>query len=180
MIRDLRLCAAAFVAGLLVAAAICVWMQYRPSLPSVLAPPSKEVKGEKPLERECEKTIVYRDRVKKELGLPDTVKRDPDKQVTASTQVPGSEHPHTVTSVFDFDTGQTDLYVRRDPLPWLAFNRRGALGLAYGIKDDTDGFVTRGYGRLDLMQVKRLHLGLLGDVDSVGDWYGGGFVEYRW
>jgi len=84
-----------------------------------------------------------------------------------------------MTAVYDSGTGAVDMYLRQDPLPWLAFDRRGALGVAYGFRNEADGFVTRVYGRLDLVQIKRVHAGLLGDVDNAGNWYGGAFAEYR-
>ncbi len=179
MIRDLRLCTIAFIAGLLVAAAVCAWLKYRPSLPSVLAPPAKELAKEVTKRLDRKPVLVYRDKVEKKLGLPTIVTKDPDKHVVASSSVPASDYPHTVTAVYDEKVGNVDLFLRRDSLPWLAFNRRGALGVAYGIKDDADGFVTRIYGRMDLVQTKRLNFGLQGDVDSDGDWYVGGSVELR-
>lgn len=180
MIHDLRLCAVAFIAGLLVSAGICAWMQYRPSLPAVVAPPAKELAKEETKRLDGKPILVYRDKVEKKLGLPAIVTKDPNKHVVASSPVPPSDYPHTMTAVYDERVGNVDMFMRRDPLPWLAFNRRGALGVAYGIKDDSDGFVTRIHGRLDLLQVKRLHAGLLGNVDSDGDWYVGGSIEMRW
>lgn len=178
--RDIKLCLVAFVLGLLVAAGICAWMALKPSLPSVLAPVAKELAKEKPTLLTCKPILVYRDAVEKKLGLPDIVKRDASKHVVASSRVAPSDYPHTVTAVYDDRSGGVDMFARQDPLPWLAFNRRGALGVAYGFKGDHDGAVARVYGRLDLLQVKRLHAGLLGDIDNAGGWYGGGFAEVRW
>jgi len=169
-----------FVLGLFVAGGICAYNAIKPSLPSILAPPSKELINAKSETLDCRPVVVYKDRVKRDLGLPETVKKDPDKKVTASTKVLPSDYPNTVTSVYDTGTGMTDLYIRRDSLPWLAFNRRMAIGAAYGVKDEAQGFVTRVYGRIDLLQIKRLHAGILGDVDNAGGWYGGAFVEGRW
>jgi len=180
MIRDIKLCAASFCAGLLVAAGVCAWIKYRPSLPSVLAPPAKELAKEETATLNCKPVMIYRDRVKEKLGLPPTIQKDPDKKVTASTKVPADDHPHTVTSVYDTSTGATDLYIRRDPLPWLAFDTRRELGVAYGFKDDADGAVARVFGKLDLVQIKALRAGLLGNVDSDGDWYAGAAVSLRW
>ena len=169
-----------FVLGLIVAGGVVVYKTLtKVSLPSILAQPANELKNVKTETLTCRPVIVYQDRAKKDLGLPETVAKDPDKKVTASTKVAASDYPNTVTSVYDTGTGATDLYIRRDPLPWLAFNRRGALGVAYGFKD-TSVTTTRVYGRIDLLQIKRLHFGLLGDVDSAGGWYGGAFSELRW
>ena len=169
-----------FVVGLLVAAGVCAWNAYKPKLPSVLAPPAKELAKEETTVKECQKVAVFRDKVKKKLDLPATVQKDPDKHVVAASPVPPSDHPHTMTAVYDSGTGGVDMFLRQDPLPWLAFNRKGALGMAYGARSEASGFVTRVYGRLDLVQIKMLHAGLLGDVDNAGGWYGGGFAELRW
>ena len=174
------LAAVSFVLGLLVAAGICAWMKYKPSPPSVLSPPAKELVKEETKRLDCRPVLVYRDKVEKKLGLPDAVTKDPAKHVVAASPVPPSDHPHTMTAVYDSGTGGVDMFLRQDPLPWLAFNRRAALGVAYGARSEASGFVTRVYGRLDLLQIKRLHAGLLGDVDNAGGWYGGGFAEVRW
>jgi len=178
--EKITLVAIGVLAGLLLAGAACAWLKFRPSLPSILLPPAKELAGKPTDVLKCKSVIVYRDAVEKKLGLPDIVKRDTSKHVVASSRVAPSDYPHTVTAVYDDRSGGVDMFARQDPLPWVAVNRRGALGVAYGVKDDGDGFVTRIYGRLDLLQVKRLHAGLLGDVDNAGGWYGGAFAEVRW
>lgn len=178
--RTITTHAIAMVIGGLIVAIGCVWIQYRPSLPSVLATPAKELAKEKTKRLECKPILVYRDKVETKLGLPDIVTKDPDKHVVASSKVPPSDYPHTMTAVYDEKVGGVDMFLRQDPLPWLAFNRSAALGVAYGVKDSADGFVTRLYGRVDLVQIKRLHVGLLADVNNAGGWYGGGFAELRW
>jgi len=172
--------AIALVLGGLIVAGGFLWMKYKPSLPSVLAPPSKELAKEETKRLDCKPVLVYRDKVEKKLGLPASVTKDSSKHVVASSPVPPSDYPHTMTAVYDDRIGNVDMYLRQDPLPWLAFNRRMALGAAYGFKDGAQGFVTRVYGRIDLLQVKALHAGLLGDVDNAGGWYGGAFLEGRW
>lgn len=172
--------AVALIVGGLIVAIGCAWIQYRPSLPSVLATPANELAKEQTKTLDCKPVVVYRDKVETKLGLPDIVTKDQDKHVVASSKVPASDYPHTMTAVYDEKVGGVDMFLRQDPLPWASFNRRAALGVAYGFKDDANGAVTRVYGRMDLMQVKRLRLGLLGDVDNAGGWYGGGFAEVRW
>lgn len=72
------------------------------------------------------------------------------------------------------------MFARRDPLPWIDFNRRATLGAAYGFKNDRGGAVIRVYGKVELLQVKALHAGLLGDMDNASGRYGGVFIEARW
>lgn len=172
--------AVALVIGGLIVAIGCAWIQYRPSLPSVLATPAKELAKEETKTLKDKPVVVYREKVKAKLGLPESVKKDATKHVVNSTQVESSDRPTTVTAVYDDQTGVVDLFKRQDRLPWLAFDRRAAIGVAYGVKNDANGFVARIYGRADLIQIKRLHAGLLADVDNAGGWYGGGFAELRW
>lgn len=178
--RDAKTVTGSVVATCVAFAIGLAWINFRPSLPSVLAPSSKELAKEETKRLNCRPVLVYRDKVEKKLGLPDIVTKDQDKHVVASSPAPASDYPHTMTAVYDDKVGNIDMFLRQDPLPWLAFNRRGAVGVAYGFKDGASGFVTRAYGRMDLLQVKRLHAGIMGDVDNAGGWYVGGFVEGRW
>jgi hypothetical protein len=164
------------IIGVLLCSGVAVLIKYRPSAPAVATPQAPELAKETPKVLECEKVVIYRDAVTKKLGIE--AKRG--EHVVASSKLPGDSHPHTVSALYSEETGVTRLLDRQDPLPWLAFNRHGAMGVAYGVKDEASGFVTRLYGRLDLMQIKMLHAGLLGDVDNAGGWYGGAFAEMRW
>lgn len=171
--------AIALVAGGAIVAAGCAWLKLRPSLPSVLAPPAPELAREQTRTLDCKPVIVYRDKVEKKLDLPAAVRRDPDKHVVAASKVPASDHPHTMTAVYDERTGGVDMYLRRDPLPWLGFDARKELGIAYGLKRDADAAVARLHGKLDLVQIKALRGGLLGTIDSDGDWFAGVGVSLR-
>lgn len=167
--RDhLKTFSAGLIMGLMVAGGVCAWNTLnRITHPSVLAPVAKELAKEKTETLPCKPVVVYRDKVKENLNLPATVIKDPDKKVTASTKVPASEFPNTVTSVYDSGTGATDLYIRRDSFPWLGTAYRGSVGLHGGIQEDgeTVGRLSVSYSRL---QVKRLNLGLTGDVSTSG------------
>jgi len=105
---------------------------------------------------------------------------DEGENVIITGYTESSDYPHTMTAVYDSGTGGVDMFLRRDRLPWVAFNQKGSIGVSYGVKNSTTGSVSRLYGRFDLIQIKRLHAGILGDVDTDGDKYGGAFAEYRW
>ena len=168
-----------FIMGILVSGGFIAYHTLsKITAPSILAQPAKELKNVKTETLNCKPVIVYQDKAKKSLNLPETVARDPDKKVTASTKVSASDFPNTVTSVYDTGTGATDLFIRRDPLPWLATNARYELGIGYGYSDN--GSVTRLDGSVELIQVKALHIGLTGTLDSSGAYYGGGRAWVRW
>lgn len=168
-----------FVLGLITAGAVCAYNTIsKITHPSVLAQPAKELKHAKTETLTCKPVIVFQDRVKRDLNLPETVVKDPDRKVTASVKVPASEYHNTVSSVYDTGTGATDMFIRRDKLPWLAMTTRYELGIGYGASDN--GSVTRLDGSVELLQVKALRLGLVGTLDSSGAYYGGGRVWARW
>lgn len=165
------------IAGLLCAALLWVWNAYKPSLPAVLGQPAAKVAGIPTETKACTQVQALAPPAKKKLGLPEHVQKDEQASALTAANVPPSDHPLIATALLHRDSGLGEIYFTPQPMPWLAFNRRTAIGVSYGIKDDTNGFVTRLYGRLDIIQVKRLHAGLLADVDNAGGWYGGGYVE---
>jgi hypothetical protein len=139
--------------------------------PSVLAQPSKELKNEKSETLACRPVVVYRDRVKRDLLLPETVQKDPDKKVTASTKVPASDFPVTVTSVFDTFTGSNDLYTRADPLPWISAYKKTTLSVSYGFAEAAPTFHLS--AQHQFLQIKAMRMYVGGHV--FGDGYK--FVE---
>lgn len=169
---------AGLIMGLVVAGGLCAWNTLnRITHPSVLAPVAKELAKEKTETLLCKKVVVYRDKVKEKLNLPETVVKDPDKKVTASTKVPASDFPNTVTSVYDLGTGATDLYVRRDPLPWLAFDKRWRLGAFYGLSDEENGLFL-GVAQYQFAQIKRVHITAHGQADTSGRYFIGAGVTW--
>jgi hypothetical protein len=162
---------AGLLMGLLVAGGICTWVKFRPSLPSVLATPSKELAKIDKETLKCQPIVIYKDKAKKALGLPETVKADPDKHVVASTQVRSSDRPTTVSAVYDSKLGNVDMYLRNDPYPWFGSDKKWLIGGFYGYSDDSDdsgGAVGELLGMYDLFQVKAVHIGPMGHIDTNG------------
>ena len=175
--RDSRLIGYGLIAGLLIAAVVWAYLSIKPSLPSIESAPSKDlVKVNKEI-LNCIPVVVYKDKAKDKLGLPSAVVAAPEQRVLGATQVNPNERPTTVSAVFNTTSGETTFYQRLDPLPWLDFNRRATLGVAYGFKNDHDGAAIRVYGKLELLQIKALKAGLMGDVDNARGWFGGGYAE---
>lgn len=182
--RSLRHAAKLFGSGVVVGALIvvagCVWLKYRPSLPAVLGQPTDRVAGIPTETKPCTQVQALAPKAKKKLGLPDPIQKDEQASVLTAVDVPRTDHPLIATALLHRDTGIGEIYFTPQPLPWLDFNRRATLGIAYGFKNNATGFVARAYTKLDLLQIKRLHAGLLADVDNAGGWYGGGYAELRW
>ncbi|MEN6540841.1 MAG: hypothetical protein ABFC67_14635 [Mizugakiibacter sp.] len=160
------------------ASAWSLWPREKPAVGvSAPLPPAKEAKGEAKVPLQIRTVYVYRDRVKRKLDLPAPVMADPNKQVITTGKLDAEERPYTMTAVLDTQTGESQIYARPDPLPWLAPGKRGAVGIAYGVSDK--GPDARLYGYRDLLQVKALHAGARGDLDQHGRWFAGGYVEWR-
>lgn len=126
---------------------------------------------------------VYAPEAKVRLSMP-WLTDNPAKQVLAAHQVAADDHPQTVTTVLDTDTGDSQTYVTRDPLPWLARDARGEAGIYLGYKNGEPA--ARLLARQGVFQVKALHFGVLGSVDQPlsgpieADWFAGAGVWARW
>lgn len=163
-----------FVLGLLIAGTICAYnTMSRITAPSIIAQPSKELKHAETTKLTCKPLVVYRDKVKRDLGLPDATVKDSAQQVVASTQIKASDYPHTISAVANIDSGKVDMFLRQDSLPWLSFDRKGTLGVSWGVQDDGET-ATRVDASYRLLAVKRLNLGLTGDVSTTGRAFVGG------
>jgi hypothetical protein len=178
--------------GAIVAAGVIAtggWLYHvRNALPDkagqvVIATPAKEVASVEKVEVPVKKVTVYKTTpaLKKKLDLPQPVIDDQQQAVLASSKIPAGERAHTVTTVINTDTGKSETYTRTDPLPWLAFENRGEVGVYVGVKNGQQAL--RLQARQDFVQVKALHLGVVGSVDvSAGkpDVFVGAGVSYRW
>ena len=170
--------AIALVVGMALVAAGCVWMKFKPSLDSVLGKPAEDLSGVGNETVPCQTVIVYKEKAKDKLGLPESVKADAQQKVLAATQVDASERPTTVSAVLDTGSGITSMYKRQDPYKWLAFNRRYEIGFDYVLKDGS--FVFEPDVRAELMQIKALRLGVIGRLNSDGDFIPGARVWAIW
>jgi hypothetical protein len=162
-----------FAAGLLSGALVIAFVWAGQSLnritnPSILAIPSKELAKIEKETLTCKPVVVYRDKAKKALGLHETIKADPEKHVVASTQVKASERPTTVSAVYDSGTGAFDMFTRIDPYPWFGADKKWLVGGFYGVSDDSEGAVGELLGMYDLFQIKALHIGPMGHIDTNG------------
>lgn len=164
------------VAAFLLFAAIVwtFWPRQKPEVGvSAPLPPAKEVRTVEKVRTEVKVVYVYPEKVKAKLYLPPAVVDDKAKQVIATGKLAAEERDYTLSAVLDTETGQSEVYARPDPLPWIGPGKRGAAGIAYGT-------TAKAYVYHDLLQVKALHAGARAEIDQRGEWWAGGYVEYRW
>mgnify|MGYP003394236139 CR=1 FL=1 len=117
-------------------------------------------------------------------GIPVAVAESPTTSVLASSRVPASERPTTVTTVIDSVTGVSETFVAAAALPWFALENRGAVSIDYGYKRAKRGYVPVQAARItvrqDILQFKGLHLGVTASAYSDGDYFVGAGLSYRW
>lgn len=183
------------VLGLLIVALVLIgWAYYTintPELPpvnvSIPATPAPEVKLVPKVSVAIKKPVkVYAGgaALKNGLRLPEFVVLDPTKEVIASSQVKSDDHPQTITTVINTDTGESETYVKRDPLPWLAWSDRGSVGMYAGVKNGEP--TVRLQAHQELFTVKAIRFGAVASIDQpfsgpVGtDYFIGLGAEYRW
>lgn len=162
--------------GALAVGAVASWRQS--SSPAAPASPAPELRKEIATRIECKPIMVYREAVKSELGLSIPIQADRNRQVVAATKVPAADHPSTVSAVANLESGKIDLFIRNDPLPWLAFERRPSFGLIYGVDEDGRTLL-RGVGQVELLQSRRFHVGAVLHVDTGGRVLAGAAVTFR-
>lgn len=133
---------------------------------NVIATPAPEVKKQPQVDKPIKaKTVkVYPAAVKNTIKLPEIIQDNPALDVIASNQVPADDHPQTITTLINTDTGESQTFVKRDPLPWLALDPHGEAGLYMGIKNGEP--TARLEVKQGAFQVKALHFGVVGSVDQ--------------
>lgn len=157
------------------------WYSRAPDTPpgvTVEARPAPEVAKEATAPLQIEFVKVFGPEVKKKLKLPTPVQIDDTQHVVASTRTPSDERSHTVTTVLDTTTGDFISYDRAEPLPWVSVNTRSQAGVFYGIKSGAP--VLRLQVQQEFLQVKAVHLGVVGTVDSDASFFVGAGAWMRW
>lgn len=169
----------AAIAVLLALIAWTFWPRTEPAVgQSVVLPPATEVRTVEKIVERVKYVKVYPAKVKAKLDLPAPVVADAEKKVTATGKLKAEGRDYTLAAVLDVATGESEVYARPDPLPWLGPGRRGAIGIAYGLANGEP--TGKLYAQHDLLQVKALHAGARAEVDQRGEYWVGATLEYRW
>jgi hypothetical protein len=148
----------AITAAILIVFAALAWYFYdgKASPDAVIATPSKEVKDLPKASVPIKKPLkVYSggSKLKDKLGLPADVTQNDAKHVIASTTV-NCDQPHTITTVIDAETGESQTYDQPAPRPWLARNDQSKVGVYAVFKNGTPTLSLQ--GRRGLFSVKSL------------------------
>jgi len=142
------------------------------------------LKKRKKVKTPVKQVETYADEAKADLKLPPAVIAAPEIKVIDATKVASSDHPQTVTSTLNTETGKVETYIKEEPLPWIAFNQRGSAGIYTGYKLDRITGVPQRATRLtvahEFMQTKAVNVGVQASIDSDGSAFAGVGVAYRW
>lgn len=129
------------------------------------------------------KRIIVLDKkkaVKKLKGLPESVKADDSKQVTATAVVEPYEGKTSVVAVTDIGKGSTELLAKREPLPLVSLIPHFELGVSYMPvhSEDLGQYVLDGvyqFGR-----IWKINGEVRGELDDKGNWRAGVRASVRW
>jgi hypothetical protein len=167
------------ILAVVLAAGWTFWPRPAPEVgQSVALPPANEVRTVEKIIERPKIVYVYPQKTKQALNLPQDVVADPAKKAIATGKLDAEEREYSLTAVLDTETGDSHVYARPEPLPWIGPGKRGAVGMAYGMKNGNQvGMI---YAEHDLLRVKALHAGARAQAFSDGDWFAGWYVEIRW
>ena len=170
------------IVGVLVVVGVyAAWQHWRP-VPQFgvaqLAAPAKIVAAIQTEAIQPKRVIVYKQIAKKKLDLPAAVQADTKEHVAAATTIKADEHPHTVTTVVNEDTGKVKIYDKQEALPWLGVDTHTQVGIFYGYRGLKQ--IERLSLEQNLVQVKAIHVQLAATVDSDGQHFVGAGLVYRW
>ena len=113
------------------------------------------------------------------LKLPQAIAGDEQKQIIATALIPATDTTGKtdIVAVLDTEQGTTELLTKQQPLSFVGFENKKAIGVRCGISTDTREADI--YGRWDFLRTGSVHWGLYGEVNSRGDGKAMISAEYR-
>lgn len=134
----------------------------------ITPPPIEEVAAIPTVKSEQCVQVVYlpKSAAVKENLVPEHIKKDDNKQVTASIEVPAHEAVTVVSSVFDLSSGVNELSYRQERPGFMGFEHTKELGLRYGAGPIGTAWAI--YGRYTFFRIGPLKTALYGEMNSGG------------
>lgn len=157
-----------FVA-LMIVSAVVGWYQYTPKLPTTeprILATSPAAQTVPKVTQQIETIKVYdKQKLVTKVPLPDAIKKDDTKQISAVSIVPSSDNKTEVTAVVDLNTKETILYAREIPPAFMAFESKGRIGVGYGIKQNGVN-IAKVYADWAFLRVGDAHLVAQGEINT--------------
>lgn len=116
-------------------------------------------------------------------GLPADVKENPDRQITATAEIPPHEGKTDVVSTTDIKTGKSEILAKQRPLSFIDFESKPEIGVRLGptvTEDDHDLYGFTVYGRWSFLRIGKAHFGLYVEANSGTEAKGQVEIGYRW
>jgi hypothetical protein len=126
--------------------------------------------------KEGPERIVYlnpKELERKDL-LPESVKRDEDKEVTAVATIPEHKGDTTVIAVIDTDSGETVIETRQERPSLFELSNVKTIGLRYDI--NKKGTL---YGSYEFLRIGNFHAKLYAEINSENHAYASVGIEYK-
>lgn len=166
---------------LVILAVLYLWWDFRnPKVEyqkeMVPVPVHKLIEHTKYVQLGCVNTVAYdKADASKRLDVPDSVREDETKQVTAAGEIGPYRGITTVTVVLDTGTGRTSLLSRREPLPFFALMNDREFGMRMSSGGQYDIF-----GRWTFARVGAIHLAGYAEVNTQPEGMAAIEGSYRW
>jgi len=129
------------------------------------------------------KVFKHSQAIKSDLQLPKTALDNVNEHVLAASAIEPSDHPKTIITTLNAETGDSQTYVKTEPLPWVTWDNRGSVGMYGGIKNGSA--IMRLQARQDFLDVKAMRVGVTANVDQPisgtgTDYFIGIGANYNW
>jgi len=139
------------------------WTGPKPGAPFVAQPQARPTAGVTEVTLPVQKIIIYqKEEVAKRVPLPPSISDNPDKEITASATVKPSEHTTTVLSVLDKETGKSEIFTRKEPLPFYELSMKGRIGTRYLYTNLSEAQVVT-FAEMEVLRVSSAHISLYGE-----------------
>jgi hypothetical protein len=151
---------------------------------AVIAEQKSEIKDIPIIEITPKKPIkVYKttSNIKNILKLPKNVIDDSSENILSSVETPKDDHSYTITTTLNSETGKSETYIKKEPLPILSMDYRGSIGMYAGYKNNVQ--TVRLQVQQDLFDVKNVRFGATASIDQskLGqDYFIGVGASYHW
>lgn len=99
--------------------------------------------------------------------IPQTIKDDPNKQITATAEIAPYEGQTDVVAVIDTASGKSEILAHQRPLPFFGFENKKELGIRYGVS--TSGQVADIFGRWSFLRLGRAHIAAYAEATTRKD-----------
>lgn len=162
-------------------AAIAIWFASirHEAVPAAPARQSPALAAIATVEVRPKQVTAYAPGAKAKLRLPSSMVQNDAVVVLDSSKLPESDHTQTVTTVLDVDSGTPSTLVSVDPYPLLQFESHKAVGFSYGMTNGGNWLGLTTFSD-DLIQVKAVHFGVNGSIDTNGMVFVGVGASYVW